>query len=96
MSAFLVPSTIAAKKIASISSVAVTGTVRNAADSPLSRLVVIFCANNLANPLGVVRSSSVDGSFSFTVSGTVTTEFACVVQGEAGENCVVHSHKQAG
>ncbi len=96
MSAFLVPSTIAAKKITSISSVAISGTVRNTAEAPLSRLVVIFGANNLSNPLGLARSSSVDGSFSFKVPGTVTTKFACVVQGEAGENCVVHSHKTAG
>lgn len=95
MAAFSVPAMIAAKKMASASSVTIAGAVRNSADIPLSRLVVIFGAHNLTSPLGFTRSSGVDGSFSFTVPGVSTTEFACVVQGEIGENCVVHSHKMA-
>lgn len=77
------------------STVTVSGTVVNGSATPLVRIVVAFYANNMLNPISAKKSGA-DGTFTFTLNGTVNTEFAFVVQGEIGENCVVHSHKKAG
>ena len=76
--------------------VTLSGQVVDADSAPLSRIVVAYNANNLTVGLGITASDPSTGNFSFTLPGTTATKFACVVQGEEGENCVVHSHKTAG
>lgn len=83
-------------RYAAVSTVTLAGLVRNIDNQAVTRIVVAFGANNLAAPLGITTSSPTTGEFSFVLAGTESTEFACVVQGERGENCVVHSHKTVG
>lgn len=96
MACFLAPSNYQEGRHSAASTVTLTGQVTNALGQAVSRVVVAFGANNLAAPLGITTSSPTTGNFSFTLPGIATTKFACVVQGELGENCVVHSHKSVG
>lgn len=84
-----------ARAIVQASTVELSGQVVDAESSPLSRIVVAYNANDLTVALGITASDPSTGNFSFTLPGTTATKFACVVQGEFGENCVVHSHKTA-
>lgn len=81
--------------ITSASTVTLSGQVIDTGNNPLERVVVVCNANDLSVSLGITSSNPVTGYFSFVIPGTATTEFACIVQGEMGENCVVHSHKTA-
>lgn len=77
------------------STVSITVYVQNGEGSPLPRLVFAHYANDLSTSIGRTTSSASSGEAVFSLGGTANTEFAFVVQGEAGENCVVHSHKKA-
>lgn len=77
------------------STVSVTVYVQDGGGDPISRLVFAHYANDLSTSLYGVTSDASTGEATFSLNGTPNTEFAFVVQGEIGENCVAHSHKTA-
>ena len=81
--------------MASLSTVSVTATVVNQAAAPISRVVQAFYSSNMSASIAVVTSDPTTGAAEFSLPGTMETEFAFVVQGEVGENHVVHAHKKA-
>lgn len=83
------------RNFSSIANISISLSVTDTDSNPLSRVVVAFGTNNLFYPLSIATSNSNDGSCTFSLYGTANTEFAFVVQGEIGENCVIHSHKKA-
>ena len=96
MAAFIKGFDGATNGFSSESSVTITLGVVNADEEPIQRMVYVYHNNDMSAALGFSQSSPSTGEASFTLPGTPNTEFAFVVQGEAGENCVVHSHKKAG
>lgn len=83
------------KITSSVSTISISGSVVDPSSNPLARLVFAYYANNLMDAVDVTISDISTGAFSFELNGTENTEFACLVQGEIGENCVVYSHKTA-
>ena len=78
---------------ARLSTVSVTATVVDQADVPARRNVTAFYNGNLSSALATEMSDPLTGEALFSLYGTTNTEFAFVVQGEVGENHVVHAHK---
>ena len=77
------------------STVSVTATVVDQADAPIRRNVTAFYNGNLSSAIATEMSDPLTGKALFSLYGTANTEFAFVVQGEVGENHVVHAHKKA-
>ena len=75
------------------STVSITATVVDQAYVPIRRNVTAFYNGNLSSSLATKMSDSLTGEALFSLYGTANTEFAFVVQGEVGENHVVHAHK---
>ena len=79
---------------ARLSTVSVTATVVDQANVPVRRNVTAFYNGNLSSALATEMSDPLTGEALFSLYGTTNTEFAFVVQGEVGENHVVHAHKK--
>ena len=76
------------------STVSITATVVDQADVPIRRNVTAFYNGNLSSAIATEMSDPLTGEALFSFYGTANTEFAFVVQGEVGENHVVHAHKK--
>ena len=76
------------------STVSIIATVVDQADVPIRRNVTAFYNGNLSSAIAAEMSDPLTGEALFSLYGTAKTEFAFVVQGEIGENHVVHAHKK--